>query len=110
MGNGGARRGGYVPFAEGRGVRVVSLPCVELFARQDAAYRESVVPAAMTRRVLAEAGVAKGLMEFAVAPATTRHLSLDHFGASGPYARLAEEFGFTAENCLRLAHELIFSF
>ena len=49
--------------AEGRGVRVVSLPCVELFARQDAAYRASVVPAAMTRRVLAEAGVAKGLME-----------------------------------------------
>ena len=92
--------------AEGRGVRVVSLPCVELFTRQDAAYRESVVPAAMTRRVLAEAGVAKGLMEFAVAPATTRHLSLDHFGASGPYARLAEEFGFTPENCLRLAREL----
>ena len=92
--------------AEGRGVRVVSLPCVELFARQGAAYRESVVPAAMTRRVLAEAGVAKGLMEFAVAPATTRHLSLDRFGASGPYARLAEEFGFTPENCLRLAREL----
>ena len=93
--------------AEGRGVRVVSLPCVELFARQGAAYRESVVPAAMTRRVLAEAGVAKGLMEFAVAPATTRHLSLDRFGASGPYARLAEEFGFTADNCLKLAREVI---
>lgn len=92
--------------AEGRGVRVVSLPCVELFARQDAAYRASVVPAAMTRRVLAEAGVAKGLMEFAVAPATTRYLSLEHFGASGPYARLADEFGFTPENCLRLAREL----
>jgi len=45
-------------------------------------------------------------MEFAVAPATTRHLSLEHFGASGPYARLAEEFGFTPENCLRLAREL----
>jgi transketolase len=45
-------------------------------------------------------------MEFAVAPATTRRLSLDHFGASGPYARLAEEFGFTPENCLRLAREL----
>ena len=92
--------------SEGRGVRVVSLPCVELFARQDAAYRESVVPATMVRRVLAEAGVAKGLVEFAVAPATTRHLSLDRFGASGPYVRLAEEFGFTPENCLRLAREL----
>ena len=93
--------------AEGRGVRVVSLPCVELFARQDAAYRASVVPPAMTRRVLAEAGVAKGLMEFAVAPATTRYLSLEHFGASGPYARLADEFGFTPANCLRLARELL---
>ena len=93
--------------AEGCGVRVVSLPCVELFARQDAAYRASVVPAAMTCRDLAEAGVAKGLMEFAVAPATTRYLSLEHFGASGPYARLADEFGFTPANCLRLARELL---
>ena len=93
--------------AEGRGVRVVSLPCVELFARQDAAYRASVVPAAMTRRVLAEAGVAKGLMEFAVAPATTRYLSLEHSGAAGPSARLAAEFGFTPANCLRLARELL---
>ena len=92
--------------AEGRGVRVVSLPCVELFFRQDASYREAVLPSAMTRRVLAEAGVAQGLMPFAVAPDTTRYLSLDHFGASGAYGRLAEEFGFTPANCLRLAREL----
>ncbi len=37
------------------------------------------------------------------ADATTRYLSLEHFGASGPYARLADEFGFTPANCLRLA-------
>lgn len=89
--------------AEGRGVRVVSLPCVERFNRQDAAYRGSVLPAEMTHRVLAEAGVKKGLMEFAVNPATTRYLSLDHFGASAPSAKLAEEFGFTADNVYALA-------
>ena len=61
----------------------------------------------MTRRVLAEVGVRKGLMEFAVAPATTRYLSLEHFGASGHYARLADEFGFTPANCLRIARELL---
>ena len=38
---------------------------------------------------------------------TTRYLSLEHFGASGPYARLADEFGFTPANCLRLARELL---
>ena len=39
-----------------------------------------------------------GGLTFAVAPATTRYLSLEHFGASGPYARLADEFGFTPHN------------
>ena len=39
-----------------------------------------------------------GGLTFAVAPATTRYLSLEHFGASGPYARLADEFGFTPAN------------
>ena len=48
-----------------------------------------------------------GGLTFAVAPATTRYLSLEHFGASGPYARLADEFGFTPANCLRLARELL---
>lgn len=93
--------------AEGKSVRVVSMPCVERFARQDAAYREATVPAAMTKRVLAEAGVRKGLMEFAANPGTTRYLTLDRFGASGPYKVLATAFGFTPENALALARELV---
>ena len=93
--------------AEGKSVRVVSMPCVERFARQDAAYREATVPAAMTKRVLAEAGVRKGLLEFAANPGTTRYLTLDRFGASGPYKVLATAFGFTPENALALARELV---
>ena len=89
--------------AEGKSVRVVSMPCVERFNRQSEAYRESVLPMAMTKRVLAEAGVRKGLMEFAVLPATTRYLSLDRYGASGPYKVLAQAFGFTAAHALELA-------
>lgn len=92
--------------AEGKAVRVVSMPCVELFKRQDAVYRESVLPSAMARRVLAEAGVRKGLMEFAVNAATTSYLSLDRYGASGPYKLLAKEFGFTSEHVLELARSI----
>ena len=79
------------------------MPCVERFNRQSEAYRESVLPMAMTKRVLAEAGVRKGLMEFSVLPATTRYLSLDRYGASGPYKVLAQVFGFTAAHALELA-------
>ena len=93
--------------AEGQAVRVVSMPCIELFARQDEAYRQSVVPPAMMRRILAEAGVRKGLMEFAVNSAETRYLSLDHYGASAPYDVLAREFGFTPECLVELAKSLL---
>ncbi|MGN0854146.1 MAG: transketolase family protein [Kiritimatiellia bacterium] len=93
--------------AEGRSVRVVSMPCVERFRRQDAAYRAATIPDAMTKRVLAEAGSKKGLMEFAAVASTTRYLSLDRYGASGPYKVLAAEFGFTVEHTLALARELV---
>ena len=92
--------------ASGRGARVVSMPCVELFLRQDAAYQAEVLPATMKKRVLAEAGSFQGLLRFARDLDTTRFLTLDHFGASGPYKVLAQEFGFTAEHALALAKEL----
>ena len=92
--------------ASGRGARVVSMPCVELFLRQDAAYQSEVLPATMKKRVLAEAGSFQGLLRFARDLDTTRFLTLDHFGASGPYKVLAQEFGFTAEHALALAKEL----
>jgi transketolase len=81
--------------AEGIATRVVSMPCVEWFNKQDAAYREAVLPAAVTARVSVEAGLALGWKEF-VGDAG-RSISLEHFGASADYKRLFQEFGITAE-------------
>ncbi|MFC7847042.1 transketolase [Arthrobacter sp. NPDC057388] len=81
--------------AEGIAARVVSMPCVEWFNKQDAAYRESVLPAAIKARVSVEAGLALGWKEF-VGDAG-RSISLEHFGASADYKRLFQEFGITAE-------------
>ncbi len=81
--------------AEGIPTRVVSMPCVEWFTKQDAAYREAVLPAAVKARVSVEAGLALGWREF-VGDAG-RSISLEHFGASADYKRLFQEFGITTE-------------
>ena len=89
---------------EGRRVRVVSLPCLERFAAQDPAYRESVLPAAAPR-VLVEAGVPLGLGSWL--RATDGFVGMTGFGASAPYHALAAEFGLNAENISRVARELL---
>ncbi|UKA52209.1 transketolase (plasmid) [Arthrobacter sp. FW305-123] len=81
--------------AEGIAARVVSIPCVEWFNKQDAAYRESVLPAAVKARVSVEAGLSLGWKEF-VGDAG-RSVSLEHYGASADGPRLFQEFGITAE-------------
>lgn len=81
--------------ADGTAARVVSMPCVEWFKKQDAAYRESVLPAAVKARVSVEAGLALSWREF-VGDAG-RSISLEHYGASADYKRLFQEFGITAE-------------
>lgn len=81
--------------AEGVATRVVSMPCVEWFKKQDEAYRESVLPAYVKARVSVEAGLSLGWQEF-VGDAG-RSISLEHFGASADYKRLFNEFGITAE-------------
>ena len=81
--------------AEGITARVISMPCVEWFNKQDAAYREAVLPAAVKARVSVEAGLALGWKEF-VGDAG-RSISLEHYGASADYKRLFQEFGITAE-------------
>jgi len=90
--------------AEGRRVRVVSLPCLERFAVQDAAYQASVLPASAPR-VLVEAGVALGLGS--LLRAGDRFVGMTGFGASAPHQALAVEFGFTGENVLRVAREIL---
>ncbi len=81
--------------AEGIATRVISMPCVEWFNKQDAAYRESVLPVAVKARVSVEAGLALGWKEF-VGDAG-RSISLEHYGASADFKRLFQEFGITAE-------------
>ncbi|QCB97732.1 transketolase [Arthrobacter sp. PAMC25564] len=93
--------------AEGIPTRVVSMPCVEWFNKQDAAYRDAVLPAAVKARVSVEAGLALGWKEF-VGDAG-RSISLEHFGASADYKRLFQEFGITAEAVTAAARESLAS-
>jgi transketolase len=78
----------------GVAARVVSMPCVEWFTEQDAAYREQVLPAAVRARVSVEAGIGLGWREFV--GDLGESVSLEHFGASADYQKLYSEFGLTA--------------
>jgi len=90
---------------EGIAVRLVSFPSWELFAGQDAAYRESVLPAAVTARLAVEAGVSQGWERWIGDKGGM--ISLERFGASAPLAVLQEKFGFTAEAIAARARALI---
>jgi transketolase len=81
--------------ARGRRVRVVSMPNCEVFLAQDAAYRESVLPAAVRRRVAIEAAASLSWHRFVGMDG--RVIGLDRFGASGKAADLYRHFGITAE-------------
>jgi transketolase len=78
--------------SKGKKIRVVSLPCVELFMNQSAAYRENVLPASF-KKVSLESGITMGWRE--IVGANGLCLGIDHYGASAPADRLADEFGFT---------------
>ena len=90
--------------AEGRNVRVVSMPCVELFEEQDAAYRESVLPAAVRKRVVVEASSSFGWHKYSGFDGAT--VSIDRFGASAPGPVCLEKFGFTVDNVVAKAKAL----
>ena len=89
----------------GIGVRLVSVPSWELFREQDAAYRESVLPSALRVRLAVEAGASQGWDRFVGDAGGI--LALDHYGASAPGAVLFEKFGFTVENVMAMAKELL---
>ncbi|MBN9169811.1 MAG: transketolase, partial [Microbacterium sp.] len=90
---------------EGINARVVSAPSLEWFAEQDEAYRESVLPAAVTARVSVEAGIA--LTWRGIVGDKGRSVSIEHFGASADYKTLFEKFGITAEAVVAAARETI---
>jgi len=85
--------------------RVVSAPCLELFGDQDAAYRESVLPAAVRARVGIEAGVSLGWDRWTGSDGAI--IAMDRFGASAPAPKLFAEFGFTPERIAEVARGVI---
>ncbi len=91
--------------AEGVKVRLVSMPSWELFEEQDDAYKASVLPPEVTRRLSIEAGVTLGWERY-VGDAG-RSIGINRFGASGPVEKVMEAFGFTAENVLQAAREML---
>jgi transketolase len=76
--------------------RVVSMPSMNLFDAQDAAYKESVLPAAVTKRISVEAGSTFGWHKYVGLDGIA--VGIDHYGASAPGERIFQEFGFSIEN------------
>lgn len=90
---------------EGRKVRVVSMPCCEVFDRQDAAYKEAVLPCACRARVAVEAGCTQGWYKYVGLDGKV--LGLDHYGESAPAGLLFEKFGFTVDNLVKVAKSVL---
>lgn len=86
---------------EGKGVRVVSFPSWELFEKQDEAYRESVLPKSIQKRLAVEAGSSLGWERYA-----SSVIGIDRYGASAPAKVIFEKLGFTVENVVSKAKEL----
>ena len=85
--------------------RVVSLPCWELFDAQDEAYRESVLPKAVRKRVTVEAGATLGWERFAGDEGAI--VGIDHFGASAPAGTIFEKLGFTVDRVADVARRVV---
>lgn len=81
--------------AQGRKLRVVSMPSWDLFEAQGAEYKESVLPKACRKRVAVEAACTMGWSKYVGDEGMV--IGLDHFGESAPYKALADKYGFTPE-------------
>ena len=90
--------------ASGKKVRVVSMPSWELFEEQDEAYRESVLPKAVTKRLAVEAGCSFGWERYVGSEGDT--ISIDRFGVSAPGGIAMEKFGYTVDNVVAKAEAL----
>jgi transketolase len=82
-------------------VRVVSMPSTDVFDRQDAAYREAVLPGSVRRRVAIEAGVTDFWRKYVGLDGAV--VGIDRFGASAPIEALMPHFGFTVERVVEVA-------
>ena len=88
-------------FDEGISSRVVSMPCMEVFEQQSEDYKQSVLPDAIDKRVVVEAGASLGWHKYAGAKGEI--IALDSFGASAPAGQLFEAYGFTVDNVAQKA-------
>ena len=91
--------------AQGKKVRVVSMPSTDVFDRQSAEYKESVLPKAVRARLAVEAGCSNIWFKYVGLDGDT--LCLDHYGASAPASLLFKEYGFTVENVVNKALNLL---
>lgn len=91
--------------AEGIGARIVSFPSWELFEKQDAAYRESVFPKNLRKRLAVEAGASMGWHKWVTDEGDT--ITVDRFGESAPAEQIFAEFGFTVDNVVKKAKALL---
>ncbi|WP_337235002.1 transketolase [Proteus terrae] len=91
--------------AEGRKVRVVSMPATDAFDKQDADYREAVLPESVKARVAIEAGIADYWFKYVGLDGAI--VGMRSFGESAPANELFEEFGFTVENVVTQAKSLL---
>jgi transketolase len=91
--------------AKGKKIRLVSMPSTTTFDRQDASYRESVLPAAATRRVAVEAGVTGAWWHYVGLQGEI--VGIDHFGASAPAKDLFKAYGFTAEHVVEAIEKVL---
>ncbi len=91
--------------AEGKAVRVVSMPSTDAFDKQDAAYREAVLPSSVTKRIAIEAGIADFWYKYVGFGG--RIIGMTSFGESAPAGELFKLFGFTTENVVKQAKELL---
>jgi transketolase len=91
--------------ALGRQVRVVSMPSTNVFLQQDKAYQEEVLPQAIEHRLAIEAASPDGW--YAFVGSQGRVLGLNHFGASAPAKEVFKEFGFTVQNVVSVANDML---
>jgi transketolase len=90
---------------QGKKVRVVSMPSTDVFEAQDAAYKESVLPSSVTKRVAVEAGVTDGWYKYV--GLAGKVVGINRFGESAPAGPLFKEFGFTVDNVVKTVESVL---
>ena len=90
--------------SQGEKVRVVSMPSTDVFDKQDAAYKEEILPNAVRRRVAVEMGASQNWYKYVGLDGAV--LGIDTFGASAPAPKVLAEYGFTVENLVKVVQNL----